>query len=45
VYAYSWGQVQVVIAGMIGIGIIGLFVDRIFKTIEERRFSRRRLER
>jgi NitT/TauT family transport system permease protein len=44
-YAYSWGQVQVVIAGMIVIGIIGLFVDRIFETIEDRRFSWRRLER
>ena len=36
---------QVVIAGMIAIGIIGLCIDRIFKEVEERSFSWRRLER
>jgi NitT/TauT family transport system permease protein len=44
-YAYSWGQVQVVIAGMIAIGVIGLCIDHVFKTIEDRKFSWRRLER
>ncbi|HWQ20743.1 MAG TPA: ABC transporter permease [Methanotrichaceae archaeon] len=44
-YAYSWGQVQVVIAGMIAIGIIGLCIDCVFKEVEDRKFSWRRLER
>lgn len=44
-YAYSWGQIQVVMAGMIAIGIIGIVVDRIFVAVEMRWFSWRGLER
>ena len=44
-YAYSWGQIQVVMAGMIAIGIIGIGVDRIFVAVERRWFSWRGLER
>ncbi len=42
-YAYSWGQVQVVIAGMIAIGIIGIGIDRFFVTVERRWLSWRGL--
>jgi NitT/TauT family transport system permease protein len=44
-YAYGWGQVQVVIAGMIVIGIIGFIVDRLFLAVENRWFSWRQFER
>ena len=44
-YAYGWGQVQVVIAGMIVIGIIGIIVDRLFLAVENRWFSWRQFER
>ncbi len=44
-YAYSWGQIQVVMAGMITIGIIGIGIDRIFVAVERRWFSWRGLER
>jgi NitT/TauT family transport system permease protein len=44
-YAYSWGQVQVVIAGMIAIGLIGICIDTVFKEVENKKFSWRRLER
>lgn len=43
--SYNWGQVQVIIAGMIVIGIIGLGVDALFRVIEHRRFSWRELDR
>jgi NitT/TauT family transport system permease protein len=42
-YAYSWGQVQVVMAGMIAIGIIGIGIDRFFVTVERRWLSWRGL--
>ncbi len=44
-YAYSWGQIQVVMAGMIAIGIIGIGIDRFFVTVERRWLSWRGLER
>lgn len=44
-YAYNWGQVQVIIAGMIVIGIIGLLFDTFFKEVERRKFSWRELDR
>jgi len=44
-YAYGWGQVQVVIAGMIVIGIIGIIVDRLFQAVENGWFSWRQFER
>jgi NitT/TauT family transport system permease protein len=43
-YAYSWGQIQVVMAGMIAIGIIGIGIDRFFVTVERRWLSWRGLE-
>ena len=44
-YAYSWGQIQVVMAGMIAIGIIGIGIDRFFVWVERRWLSWRGLER
>jgi NitT/TauT family transport system permease protein len=44
-YAYGWGQIQVVMAGMIVIGLIGLGIDRLFLAIERRWFSWREYER
>ncbi len=44
-YAYNFGQMQVILAGMVVIGLIGLSIDYFFKTIEARRFGWRELER
>ena len=44
-YSYNYGQVQVIIAGMIVIGLIGLFIDFILKEIERRKFQWQGLER
>ncbi len=44
-YAYGWGQIQVVMAGMIAIGIIGIGIDRFFVYVERRWLSWRGLER
>jgi NitT/TauT family transport system permease protein len=44
-YAYGWGQIQVVVAGMIVIGLIGLGIDRLFLAAERRWFSWREYER
>lgn len=44
-YAYNFSQVQVIIAGMIVIGIIGLGIDVALRQVEERRFRWRELER
>jgi len=44
-YAYNLGQMNVIIAGMITIGVIGLAIDVLFKTIERRFFSWRGLDR
>ncbi len=44
-YAYGWGQIQVVVAGMIVIGVIGIGVDRLFLAAEKKWFSWRELER
>jgi len=44
-YAYNLGQMNVIIAGMITIGLIGLAIDLLFKTIERRLFSWRGLDR
>ncbi|KAF5032218.1 putative aliphatic sulfonates transport permease protein SsuC [anaerobic digester metagenome] len=44
-YAYNFSQVQVIIAGMIVIGIIGLGIDVALRRFEERRFRWRELER
>ena len=43
--SYNWGQVQVIIAGMIVIGLIGIGFDYLFKAIDRRLFSWRVLER
>lgn len=44
-YSFNFGQIQIIIAGMIAIGLIGLSIDYFFKTIETRRFGWRELER
>ncbi|MDD3621589.1 MAG: ABC transporter permease [Methanofollis sp.] len=44
-YAYNWGQVQVIIAGMIVIGLIGLLIDGLFRVIEHQRFRWRGMTR
>jgi NitT/TauT family transport system permease protein len=44
-YAYNFGQMQFIIAGMITIGIIGIAFDFLFRTGERRWFSWRGLER
>lgn len=37
-YTYNWGQVQMVIAGMIAIGIIGIVMDQFFQYVQKRKF-------
>jgi ABC-type nitrate/sulfonate/bicarbonate transport system permease component len=37
--ANTVGQVSIIIAGIIYIGVIGLIIDRTFKFIETRKFS------
>ncbi len=44
-YSYNFGQTNVIIAGMIVIGVIGIAVDFLFKDAERRWFSWRSLER
>ncbi|MFZ0005438.1 MAG: ABC transporter permease [Methanoregula sp.] len=44
-YAYNLGQINVIIAGIIVIGLIGLTIDQGFKAVEKRWFGWRRLER
>ncbi|OPX68470.1 MAG: taurine transporter subunit [Methanoregulaceae archaeon PtaB.Bin108] len=44
-YAYNFGQTNLIIAGMVVIGIIGLAIDFVFKGIEKKWFSWRGLER
>ncbi len=44
-YAYNLGQINVIIAGIIVIGLIGLVVDLGFKAVEKRWFGWRGLER
>ena len=43
--SYNWGQVQVIIAGIIVIGIIGLGIDALFKSVERKKFAWRELDR
>jgi len=43
--AYNWGQIQVIIAGIIIIGIIGLGIDFLFTLIERKKFQWRELDR
>lgn len=38
-YTYNWGQVQMVIAGMIAIGIIGIVMDQFFQYVQKRKFG------
>jgi len=44
-YAYNFGQMQYIIAGMITIGIIGIGFDLLFRSAENRWFGWRGLER
>jgi NitT/TauT family transport system permease protein len=45
IYAYNFGQIQVIIAGMIVIGLIGLAIDALLKKVETERFAWQGLER
>ncbi len=45
IYAYNFGQMQVTIAGMIVIGLIGLAVDTVLRRIERKKFSWQGLEK
>jgi NitT/TauT family transport system permease protein len=44
-YAYNFGQMNIIIAGMITIGIIGIAFDLFFRSAEDRWFRWRGLER
>ncbi len=44
-YAYNFGQTNLIIAGMIIIGLIGLSIDLVFKGVEKKWFMWRGLER
>lgn len=44
-YAYNFGQIELIISGMIVIGIIGIAFDFLFQSVERKRFAWRRLER
>ncbi|NYT16968.1 MAG: ABC transporter permease [Methanomicrobiales archaeon] len=44
-YAYNFGQTNVIIAGMVVIGVIGILIDQVFKAGERRWFSWRSLDR
>ena len=44
-YAYNFGQMNIIIAGMITIGIIGIAFDFLFRSVEDRWFHWRGLER
>jgi NitT/TauT family transport system permease protein len=44
-YAYNMGQIQIIVAGMVVIGIIGLGVDFVFRAVDTRYLSWRALER
>lgn len=44
-YAYNFGQTNVIIAGMVVIGVIGILIDQVFKAGERKWFSWRALER
>jgi NitT/TauT family transport system permease protein len=43
--SYNWGQVQVIIAGIVVIGLIGLGIDYLFKIVERKKFMWRELDR
>ena len=42
-HAYTVGRTDVVIAGMISIGLVGAVLDRIFRLYEDRKFVWKRL--
>ena len=44
-YAYNFGQINVVVAGMVAIGLIGIGFDVLFKWVDKRWFGWRSLER
>ena len=44
-YAYNFGQMNIIIAGMITIGVIGIAFDFLFRSVEDRFFRWRGLER
>jgi NitT/TauT family transport system permease protein len=44
-YAYNLGQIQIIVAGMVIIGIIGIGVDGIFRAVDKTYLSWRALER
>lgn len=44
-YAYNFGQIQVIIAGMIVIGLIGLCIDFLLRQVEHRKLHWQGMER
>jgi len=44
-YAYNFGQIQVIIAGMIVIGLIGLCIDFLLRQVERRKLHWQGMER
>lgn len=44
-YAYNFGQIELIVAGMMVIGIIGIAFDFLFQSVEKKKFAWRRLER
>ena len=44
-HAYNFGQTNLIIAGMVVIGVIGILIDQVFRAGEHRWFSWRALER
>ncbi len=44
-HAYTVAQTDIVVAGMVGIGLIGAGLDLVFRLVEERKFKWKRLTR
>lgn len=44
-YAYNFGQIQVIVAGMIVIGLIGLCIDYLLKRVETKKFHWQGMDR
>ena len=38
-YSYNFSQIQVIIAGMVAIGIIGIAADQLFRIVQKKKFA------
>ena len=38
-YSYNFNQIQVIIAGMVAIGIIGIAADQLFRIVQKKKFA------